>query len=50
MAITWLLNKSQVTSVLIDLSSTEQLKENIKAIDGKPFSKEQLQQINSICK
>ncbi len=50
MAISWLLHKPQVTSVLIGVSSAEQLRENIKAIGGKPFSKEQLQQINSICK
>ena len=50
MAISWLLHKPQVTSILIGVSSAEQLKENIKAINGKSFSKEQLQQINSICK
>jgi len=49
MNILWLLHKTQVTSVLLGVSSTEQLKENIKAIRSKAFSKEQLCQIGSIC-
>ncbi|WP_452229132.1 MULTISPECIES: aldo/keto reductase [unclassified Lacinutrix] len=37
MAISWLLNKPEITSVLIRASSTNQLKENVKALDNINF-------------
>ena len=48
MAISWLLNQPQVTSVLIGASSAQQLKENVKALDNLSFTDEELFQINTI--
>ncbi|WP_452228510.1 MULTISPECIES: L-glyceraldehyde 3-phosphate reductase [unclassified Lacinutrix] len=46
MAISWLLHKPEITSVLIGASSTEQLKENVKALENLSFSEEELKKIN----
>ena len=48
MAISWLLNKPEITSVLIGASSTNQLKENVKALDNINFSIEELNKIEAI--
>ena len=48
MAIAWLLKQPQVTSVLVGASSTDQLKENVKALDNIDFSEEELNQIHII--
>ncbi len=46
MAIAWLLNRPNVTSVLIGASSTNQLKENIAALDQLQFTDEELKLID----
>ncbi|WP_025739717.1 L-glyceraldehyde 3-phosphate reductase [Aquimarina pacifica] len=48
MAIAWLLHQPQVTSVLIGASSSDQLKENIKALEQLQFSEEELHRIDEI--
>ncbi|TSE09561.1 MULTISPECIES: L-glyceraldehyde 3-phosphate reductase [Aquimarina] len=50
MAIAWLLNQPQITSVLIGASSANQLKENIIALEQLQFSEEELVAINNISK
>ncbi|MGC1204238.1 MAG: L-glyceraldehyde 3-phosphate reductase [Flavobacteriaceae bacterium] len=48
MAIAWILRQPQVASVLIGASSTNQLKENVKALDNLEFSNEELKVIDEI--
>lgn len=48
MAIAWLLRQPQVASVLIGASSTNQLKDNVKALDHLDFNTEELKRIDSI--
>jgi L-glyceraldehyde 3-phosphate reductase len=47
MAISWLLNKPEITSVLVGASSSNQLKENVKALENISFSKEELKKIDA---
>ena len=46
MALAWLLQKKDVTSVLIGASKTQQILDNIKAIHSAPFTEEELQKID----
>ena len=46
MALAWLLQKKEVTSVLIGASKTLQILDNIKAIHSAPFTEEELQKID----
>ena len=46
MALAWLLQKKEVTSVLIGASKTQQILDNIKAIHSAPFTAEELQKID----
>ncbi|MDE3740238.1 L-glyceraldehyde 3-phosphate reductase [Maribacter polysaccharolyticus] len=46
MAIAWLLNRPNVSSVLIGASSTDQLKENIGALEQLQFTQEELDLID----
>jgi L-glyceraldehyde 3-phosphate reductase len=48
MAIAWILRQPQVASVLVGASSSNQLKENVKALDCLGFSEEELKLINAI--
>ena len=48
MALAWILRKPQVASVLIGASSSNQLKENVKALDNLSFSKDELKLIDKI--
>ncbi|MEP3836869.1 MAG: L-glyceraldehyde 3-phosphate reductase [Algibacter sp.] len=48
MAIAWILRQPQVASVLVGASSSNQLKENVKALDLLSFSDEELKLINGI--
>lgn len=48
MAIAWLLKDRRVTSVLIGVSSVNQLNDNLASLGGAPFSSEELQEIESI--
>lgn len=47
MALAWLLQKKEVTSVLIGASKTQQILDNIKAIHSAPFTEEELQKIDT---
>lgn len=46
MALAWLLQKKEVTSVLIGASKTQQILDNIKAIHSALFTEEELQKID----
>ena len=46
MELAWLLQKKEVTSVLIGASKTQQILDNIKAIHSAPFTEEELQKID----
>ena len=48
MAIAWILRQPQVVSVLVGASSSNQLKENVKALDCLDFSEEELKLIDRI--
>lgn len=48
MAIAWLLKDEGITSVLVGVSSSKQLKENIGALDNLKFSKSELAAISKI--
>ena len=50
MAIAWLLNQQQVASVLVGASSSNQLKENIIALENLDFSIEEMRLIDKISK
>lgn len=50
LAIQWLLQDRDITSVLIGVHSKEQLLDNLKALECEPFSASELTQINAICK
>jgi len=49
-ALAWNLRRKEVTSVLIGASSPEQLTENVKALQAKPFTDEELSEIDRITK
>lgn len=48
LALSWVLRRKEVTSVLIGASSTAQLEDNIRALDGPVFAEEELAAIDSI--
>lgn len=48
MAISWILRQKQVASVLVGASSSNQLKENVEALDNLNFSNEELNLIDKI--
>lgn len=48
MALSWILEKEEVSSVLIGASKPEQIIENIKAINSPKFTKEELEKIDDI--
>ena len=50
MSLAWVLRDSDVTSVLIGASRPEQIVENCKIVDAKPFTSEELSKIDQICK
>ena len=50
MSLAWVLRDSDVTSVLIGASRPEQIVENCKMVDAKPFTFEELSKIDEICK
>lgn len=50
MSLAWVLRDSDVTSVLIGASRPEQIIENCKIVDAKPFTSEELSKIEEICK
>jgi len=48
MALAWILEKKQVTSVLIGASSTEQLEDNVAALQNLQFTRDELAYIDNI--
>ncbi len=48
MAIAWLLAQQNITSVLVGASSSDQLKENVKALDKSGFSNDELGIIDDV--
>ena len=48
MALGWLLNQKEVTSVLIGASKPQQILDNVKAINCAPFTEEELIKIDEI--
>lgn len=50
MAVSWILRRPEITSVLIGASSVDQLKDNLKALQNQEFSSEELTKIDSILK
>lgn len=50
MSLAWVLRDSDVTSVLIGASRPEQILENCKIVDAKPFTQDELSKIEEICK
>ena len=50
MAVAWLLKDERITSVLVGVSSVEQLKDNLKAAVNTEFTTQELQEIDTILK
>lgn len=48
MAVAWLLKDDRITTVLVGVSSPEQMKENIKTVGNLSFSSSELKEIESI--
>jgi L-glyceraldehyde 3-phosphate reductase len=48
MAISWLLKDDRVTSVLIGVSSVEQLNDNLLSIAGEPLSGDEIYDIEVV--
>ena len=49
MALSWVLGREEVTSVLIGASKPSQIAENVSVIRRKPFTDTELQKIDEIC-
>ena len=50
MALSWILANDSVTSVIIGASSTDQIQRNLNALSAAPFTPEELQAIDEICR
>jgi L-glyceraldehyde 3-phosphate reductase len=50
MSLNWILKDDDVTTVLVGASKPEQLLDNIKIVNRMPFSAEELDRIDEICK
>ena len=50
MALAWVLRDEKITTVLVGVSKTSQLLDNIQALDHVDFSADELQQIETILK
>lgn len=48
MSLAWVLNDERVTSVILGISSVNQLENNVRTLENLSFSAEELQKINSI--
>ena len=48
MALGWILKDKRVTSVLVGVSTEDQLTENVKSLDNMEFSDDQIKQIDSL--
>jgi L-glyceraldehyde 3-phosphate reductase len=49
MALSWVLRQPNITSALIGASRSEQIVENLAAVDAAPFSEEELSRIDEAC-
>lgn len=50
MALAWVLQRPEVTSVIVGTSSVEQLKDNLRVVQSAPFTAEELAAIEAILK
>ena len=50
MALAWLLRHEEITTVLIGASKTQQILDNIKAVQNMKFTTEELAEIDRISK
>jgi len=50
MALSWLLKDERITSVLIGVSSIEQLQNNLGCLDNTEYSEDELKKIEKILK
>ena len=50
MALSWLYQKKEITSVLVGASCPEQIIENVKMLDNIDFSSDELNEIDEITK
>ena len=50
MALSWLLNDTRVTSVIIGASSVAQIEDNLKSLNAPAFSDEELRLIEDLSK
>lgn len=50
MALSWVLRKDKVTTVLIGASCKEQIQNNVKIVDRLDFAEEELERIEKILK
>jgi L-glyceraldehyde 3-phosphate reductase len=48
MALTWVLRDPRVTSALVGVSSVAQLEDNVAALDGSPFSDDELAELDQL--
>ena len=48
MSLSWLLRDERITSVIIGASSTAQIEENLRSLQGLDFSEEELTRIESL--
>lgn len=48
MALSWVFSNEQVTTAIVGVSKMSQLLNNLKAVNSKPLSKEELEEINKI--
>jgi L-glyceraldehyde 3-phosphate reductase len=48
MALAWVLNNKNVTSVIVGTSSVRQLNDNIKALESADFTNKEIEKINEI--
>ena len=50
MAIAWILRNPEISTVLVGVSKTAQLLDNIKTLDNLAFSSDELEQIEIVLK
>ena len=50
MAVAWILRNPEITTVLVGVSKTEQLLDNIKALENLSFTLDELNKIESVLK
>jgi len=50
MALAWVLRDTRITSVIVGVSSVQQLEENLGALDNRTFTKDELAEIDRITK